>query len=79
VAQGTVDKSPDNRELWFTMKKRSAKKKPLDYPDETEGSRMAAEIREKANKLTPEQREEYFRQAMQVYYGGAWPKQTTRR
>jgi hypothetical protein len=41
-----------------------AGKKPLDYPDQSRGARLAAEIRQRANKLTPEQRREHFRQAM---------------
>jgi len=58
------------------MKKRAARpKKKLDYPEETTGSRQAAEIRNRANKLTKEEREELFKKAMQVYYGGAWPKE----
>ena len=59
------------------MKKRAARprKKP-HYPEETMGSRLAAEIRKRANKLTKEEREDLFKKAMQVYYGGAWPKET---
>jgi len=55
-----------------------AKKKKLSYPDETEGSRLAAEIRRRANKMTPAQREECLKQAMQIYYGGKWPKEAPR-
>ena len=59
------------------MKKRAASsRKKLDYPEETTGSRLAAEIRKRANKLTKEEREELFKKSMQVYYGGAWPKET---
>ena len=54
-----------------------AKKKKLSYPDETEGSRMAAEIRRRANKLTPEQRREHFRKGMAIIYGGAQAPKTT--
>jgi hypothetical protein len=46
------------------------KKKKLDYPDETEGSRLAARIRQRANKMTAAQREECLKKAMQIYYGG---------
>ena len=64
------------------MKKKQAhpiqKKKPLDYPEETEGSRAAAEIRKKMNGMTREQREEHFRRGMVRIYGGHWPKETTR-
>jgi hypothetical protein len=55
-----------------------AKKKKLSYPEQTEGSRMAAEIRRRANKMTAAQREECLKQAMQVYYGGKWPKEASR-
>ena len=55
------------------MKKRAhavQKKKPLDYPEETEGSRLAAKSRKMANSLTAEQRREYFNRAMVMIYGG---------
>ena len=74
----TVDKAPGNREVWPAMKKRTAKKMPLDYPDETPGSRMAAEVRRKANKLTAEQRREHFERAMAMIYGGVRPEKTAR-
>lgn len=53
------------------------KKKKLDYPDETEGSRLAARLRQRANKMTSAQREECLKKAMQIYYGGH-PKEATR-
>jgi len=53
---------------------RAAQKK-LDYPDETPGSRLAAEARKLASKLTPEQRRAHFNGAMTIIYGGA--KETT--
>jgi hypothetical protein len=34
------------------------KKKKLDYPEETEGGRLAARIRQQANKMTSAQRED---------------------
>jgi hypothetical protein len=46
------------------------KKRKLDYPLETKGSRVAARIRQKANKMTPAQREQCMKRAMQMYYGG---------
>lgn len=49
----------------------TAKKKKLSYPDETEGSRLAAETRRRANRLTAEQRREHFRRGMAIIYGGA--------
>lgn len=45
-------------------------KSMAEYPDETEGSRIAAEIRAECNKLTPEEREALFRQGMEKIYGG---------
>jgi len=50
--------------------KRPVKKK-LDYPDETEGNRLAAKARKLASKLSPEQRREHFNAAMAIIYGGA--------
>jgi hypothetical protein len=44
------------------------KRKKLDYPEETEGSRLAAKIRKLASKLTPEQEEDYFRRGMAKIY-----------
>jgi hypothetical protein len=61
------------------MKKRaSPRKKKLDYPEESENSHAAAELRKRCNGLNDAQREELFKQAMQVYYGGAWPKEAAR-
>jgi hypothetical protein len=51
------------------------KRKPV-YPDETEGSRIAAAVRKEASKLTSEQRRELFQRAMVRIYGGQ-PKGTT--
>jgi len=47
------------------------KKKKLDYPEETEGSRLAARIRQRANKMTPAQREECLKAAMQSFFMGS--------
>ena len=62
------------------MKKRgeAGSIKKREYPEESAGSRAARKIREQANKLTKEEREALFEQAMQVYYGGAWPKEANR-
>jgi len=62
------------------MKKRcgTKAKKKLDYPEETEGSRMAREMRKRTNALTKDEREELFKQAMQVYYGGSWSPKAAR-
>jgi hypothetical protein len=53
------------------------KRKKLDYPDGTEGSRLAARNRQRANKMTTAQREECLKKAMQIYYGGQ-PKEADR-
>jgi hypothetical protein len=47
------------------------KKKKLDYPDDTEGSRLAAETRRRCNKLTAEERREHLRKAMSIIDGDA--------
>jgi len=45
--------------------KRSVKaRKLLSYPDRTRGSKLAAEMRKKANKLSSEQKSRYLRKAM---------------
>ena len=46
------------------------KKKKLSYPEESEGSRTAAETRRRANGQSGEQRREHFRQAMAMIYAG---------
>jgi hypothetical protein len=38
------------------MRQSASKRKKLDYPHETEGSRLAAKLRKLASKLTPEER-----------------------
>ena len=43
--------------------------KKLTYPVETEGSRIAAETRLRANKLTFQKRQEHFHQAMAIVFG----------
>ncbi len=53
-------------------------RKVLDYPDETHGSKLAAEIRRKANGLTAKQRAEHFRKGMAMIYGGNGTKETSR-
>lgn len=46
------------------------KRKKLDYPEETEGSRIAAQLRKQASKLTAERRRELFLRAMVRIHGG---------
>ena len=58
------------------MKRTAHKRKELDYPDVTNGTRWAAEARRLASKMTPSERAEHFRQAMVKIYGGQ-PKETT--
>ena len=58
------------------MRQPASKRKKLDYPDVTNGTRWAAEARRLASKMTAAQRAEHFRQAMVKIYGGQ-PKETT--
>ena len=58
------------------MRQTARKPKKLDYPEETEGSRLAAKIRKLASKLTPEEEAEYFRRGMAKIYGSR-PKEVT--
>ncbi|MGA2658835.1 MAG: hypothetical protein ABSH34_15135 [Verrucomicrobiota bacterium] len=51
-------------------------KRPLSYPDETTGSKLAAKARKLASKLTPEEEAEHFRRGMAKIYGGQ-PKEIT--
>ena len=50
-------------------------KSAKDYPLVTHGSRVAARGRQKANKMTTEQRAEYFRRGMVLIYGGQLPEE----
>lgn len=45
-------------------------KKP-DCPKETEGSRLAAQVRQLAGQFTPEERRAHFNAAMALIYRGA--------
>ena len=54
----------------MTDKPSKKSKKPLDYPLDTFGTRAAAKARKLANGLTREQRQEHFRRAMVLMYGG---------
>ncbi len=47
----------------------------FDYPDQTKGSRLAAQLREETNALSEKQRSELFQRGMQIVYGGAATKQ----
>ena len=76
----TVDKPKPKHERLADMKQRkpAPRKKPLDYPDETEGSRLAEEIRRQTNKLTMEQRRQLFQEARTIIYGGERTAEATR-
>ena len=52
------------------MRKSARERKKLEYPEETNGSRLAAKVRKLASKLTPEQEAEHFRRGMAKMYGG---------
>jgi hypothetical protein len=58
------------------MRQSAGKRKKLDYPVETEGSRLAAKVRKLAGKLTPEEEAEHFRRGLAKIYGGR-PKEYT--
>ena len=58
--------------------KRNIPKKTVDYPDQTPGSKLAAEARKAANSLSEEKRDELFKRGMQVIYGGSGDKETAR-
>ena len=51
------------------MRQPASKQKKLDYPEETEGSRLAAKVRKLAGKLTAEEEAEHFRRGMARIYG----------
>jgi hypothetical protein len=58
------------------MRQPVSKRKKLEYPEQTEGSRLAAKIRKLASKLTPEEEAEHFRRGMAKIYGSQ-PKENT--
>jgi hypothetical protein len=58
------------------MKPPKTKRKNPDYPEETNGTRWAAEARRLTSKMTPAERAEHFRQAMLKVYAGE-SKETT--
>ena len=53
-------------------------KKVADYPDQTAGSKLAAEARTAANGLSESERDELFKHGMQVIYGGSGDEETAR-
>lgn len=46
------------------------KKQTGDYPRETDGSRLAAKLRKRANALSDKERENHFQAGMAMIYGG---------
>ena len=58
------------------MKRPDRKRKKINYPEKTNGTRWAAEARRLTSKMTAAERAEHFRQAMVKIYGGE-PKETT--
>ena len=62
--------------LAAVMRHSTSKRKKLDYPEQTDGSRLAAKVRKLASKLTPEQEAEHFRRGMAKIYGSQ-PKEIT--
>ena len=58
------------------MRHSASKRKKLDYPEATEGSRLAAKVRKLASGLTAEEEAEHFRRGMAKIYGGQ-PKEVT--
>ena len=58
--------------------KRNIPKKLANYPDQTPGSKLAAEVRKAANGLSEEKRDELFKRGMQVIYGGSGDKEAAR-
>ena len=72
-----IDSHKKKWEIVFEMRPSATKRKKIDDPAETNGSRWAAAARKLANKLTPEQEAEHFNRAMGKVYGGQ-SKETTR-
>ena len=63
--------------LLSALKKASKPTKSAkDYPRVTHGSQVTARGRQKANKMTDTQRDEYFRRGMVLIYGGQLPEKT---
>ena len=63
------------------MSKKSSRREKThkDYPPVTHGSRVTAGGRQKANKMSDAQREEYFRKGMVLIYGSGLPKKAVAR
>jgi hypothetical protein len=72
----SVDNATAKQDVSGAMRQPATKRKKLDYPDETNGTRWAAQARKMAGKLSAEEEAEYFRKAMVKVYGGR-PKEAT--
>jgi hypothetical protein len=59
-----------------SVKMNKQKNRKKDYPDDTVGSKLAAEARKLANSLTDEERAESLEGARSLIYGRARNKQT---
>jgi len=46
-----------------------------DFREQTEGSQLAAQLREETSKLNAKQRGELFQRGMQIIYGGVAAKE----
>jgi hypothetical protein len=71
IHRHSIDNQLEAPENPSEMRQPQRDKKKLDYPEETQGSQLAAKARKLAGKLTPEQRREHFNGAMTMIYGGA--------
>jgi hypothetical protein len=58
------------------MRSSTSKRKKLDYPEQTKGSRLAAKARKLASKLIREERRAHLNAAMVMIYGGTQSKET---
>jgi hypothetical protein len=58
------------------MRRPTTKRKKLDYPVETNGTRWAAQARKMTSNFSAEEEAEYLRRAMVRVYGGR-PKEAT--
>lgn len=71
LSESGVDNGEGKADFALAMKTaRHAKKKVLDYPEQTDGTRWAAVARKRTSKMTREQRAEIFRRGMVRIYGG---------
>ena len=52
------------------MRQPSDRRKKLDYPEQTEGNRLASKVRKLASKLTPEDESEHLQRGLAKIYGG---------